>query len=122
MTDWGWVKDDAVPVILAAITFAGGWYARVAQSSSENANRRVLREQAQLQADTAEAANLTERFRALMDGYEHRIDDLSRDARDVRLRNSQLEHEVRTRKAICNDCDNFQTYMKDHPNAFPAAS
>lgn len=130
--DWSWIKDWGTPALTGVLGILGTIITIYAKDRGDKAERDIkqaaismsaqaTREQAQMNLDASTAATLTERFKALMDGYEHRIDDLSRDLKEYRDRQKRLERDFSVHKSICNECVTYKQYMKDHPDAFTAA-
>jgi hypothetical protein len=126
--DWKDIKDWAVPIGTAAIgalaTLASLWFKRATEREGRDVQQQdiaVKQSTAQLSFDATQAQTLTERFRALMDGYEHRIDDLTGDLRDHKQRMATLERQFATHKAICGDCDRYAKYVRENPDAASAA-
>lgn len=126
--EWKDIKDWAVPIgtaiIGALVTLASILVKRRESHESRDVQQQdiaVKQSAAQLNFDASAAQTLTERFRALMDGYEHRIDDLSHDLRDHKDRVAVLERQFATHKAICGDCERYAKFVRENPDAASAA-
>lgn len=131
MADWTWVKDFGVPILTGIVGILGTVItlrskertdraAQDVQRAMTAANVQASRDQAQMSFDASQAQTLTERFKALMDGYEHRIDDLTRDSKEHRDRNQVLEVQIATYRGLCGGCEKYRAFVKDNPGAFSA--
>lgn len=131
MADWTWVKDFGVPILTGVVGILGTVITLRSKERTDRASQEIQRastavavqaqrDQAQMSFDASQAQTLTDRFKALMDGYEHRIIDLSKDATEFRDRNRVLEIQLATHRAICGGCDKYRAYLKDNPGALSA--
>lgn len=132
MPDWNAVQGVGVPALTAII---GALLALVTLRSKERSDRaqqelarasltvttQAARDQAQSAFDAATAATLTERLKSLMEGYENRITDLTRDLGEYRERQRRLENEFAVHKMICNGCIHYQQHIRDQSNAASSA-
>jgi hypothetical protein len=119
--DWDAIKVIGPSTVVGILTLVGTFYTMRGKEKSDKLQQNLNRDQAQMTLDASTAQNLTERYKALMNGYEGRIDDLSDELKDQRIRMRTLEREFSAHRSICSGCATFQQYMKEHPNAFPAA-
>jgi septal ring factor EnvC (AmiA/AmiB activator) len=132
MADLSLLKDIGIPVLTCIVGALGTILAvrsrersdanlQEVQRASVKMTTQVARDQARMTYDASTAQTLTERFKALMDGYEARINDLTQDIKEQRIRVRTLEANFNTHRSICNGCENYEHYMKDHPNAFSSS-
>ena len=119
---WDLVREIGLPVLTGGLGVTGTMMTLRSRERSDAQTREITQGQAQLSFDASQAQTLTDRFRALMDGYEHRIEELVADLKEYREREKGLERQVVILKTICSGCDKYRTYMQDHPNAFPTST
>lgn len=68
---------------------------------------------ARIEAHSAQTDGLTERFKTLMDGYESRITDLTREVASLRDQVQKLRSVLDARTAACSTCPIFQKLVHD---------
>lgn len=71
--------------------------------------------------DQAQASSVTERLKTLMEGYENRIKDLTFEVTGLRDEVKKVRQALDMRTQLCAGCPNYAQWIKDHPNAQPAA-
>ena len=131
MADWSLVKDLGVPTLTGVVGILGTVLTLRNKSHSDDQMREAARQslvittqaakdQAQMSFDASTAQTLTERFKALMDGYEHMINGLQADLKEAKERRDRAENQLQILKNICGGCEEYRAYLKDHPNAFSA--
>jgi len=54
--------------------------------------------------EVAQAENLTERFKTLMDGYENRINDLTTEVHTLRQAVAKVQDTLDTHRQVCSGC------------------
>lgn len=65
------------------------------------------------QADVAQTADLTARFKALMDGYEGRIQDLTSEIINLRGEVRAIKQQLESHQSICRMCPYFDERVKN---------
>lgn len=65
------------------------------------------------QADVAQTADLTARFKALMDGYESRIQDLTNEIISLRGEVRAIKQQSESHQSICRMCPYFDERVKN---------
>ena len=65
--------------------------------------------------EVAQAENLTERFKTLMDGYEARITDLTAEVQTLRQAVSKVQDTLDSHRKACAGCPYFRTRETDGP-------
>jgi hypothetical protein len=65
--------------------------------------------------EVAQAENLTERFKTLMDGYEARITDLTAEVQTLRQAVSKVQDTLDSHRKACAGCPYFRTRETDAP-------
>ena len=112
MASWPW-RDWAVPLI------TGGFADAIASMTGFTKLKeiRASRDQAQAdhdaKVDEVQTQDLTTRFRALMDGYEARIKDLSDDNAKLRAMVRDLERDFEIYRTICDGCAKRAEKLRD---------
>lgn len=103
--DWGAAMITGVLALVGILVTVGfrtvdGRQARREQKSADE--RKI-----EHQADVMATQDLTARFRALMDGYEGRITDLTTEITSLRGEVRQLKQSLESHQNICRKCPYF---------------
>ena len=93
--EWPWVKDIIGPLIAGVMGLGAGLLANRSREKTESGRRDVDYNIAQIGFDQVQMSTITDRFKALLDGYERRINDLTKEVDELRR---QLESAQRQLK------------------------
>lgn len=125
---WDWLRlKDLYPVIVPAIVslylghlaiLATRTESRRKFKATQDKETRIREEQEakeEHEEDASQAAALTARFTALMDGYEARIKDVVED--NVALRSEVRDYKQRfeSHQRVCQGCPNYSERMRRAP-------
>ena len=114
-----WLKDVAWPAITAVGGAVGAFWLNVLRLRREERKDALEAEftakaraetdhKSQIEADVAQSDSLTRRFMALMDGYEHRIRDLTDEVIGLRAEVKNLRQSLDIQNRICSSCPGFR--------------
>jgi predicted RNase H-like nuclease (RuvC/YqgF family) len=118
--DWGAAVIAGVLAIIGTLVTVGfraieGKRLRADQKTSDE--RKI-----EHQADVEQTKDLTLRFKALMDGYEGRISDLTAEITNLRGEVRQLRQALESHQNICRKCPYFDEKVNQSSARSTAAS
>ena len=124
--DWTWLKDVLGPVGAAVLGFLGGRLSDRMKWKSEEARREAERksdhEAAVLSFDQVQMTTITDRFKALLDGYERRINDLVDEVSELKNKYRTMQKELEDHRSVCGSCANYRRLSQDMIDARKAAT
>lgn len=123
---WADLKDVIVPIASAAVAavlgFVSARFADKSRERSDSAKRAVDMETAHLGFDQVQMSTLTDRFKALLDGYERRITDLVIEVNELKLKHKDMQQQLSDQVSFCASCENYKRRIvrtTNAPNAAP---
>ena len=129
--DWDWLKENITAavtgffsVMVAVIAAAAKLLAdRRQRTDAKDRQDKIDHDKArvvELDGNAAQAADLTARFRMLMEGYENRIKDLTVEMQGLKIDLQAVRTLYENRLTICSTCSHYATHAARRLDARPS--